>query len=156
MDYKKAIEVLLNEIGCVDLDTNNRVYIDESEQKFMDACNTAIFAMQELQAIHNNGISLERLKDIDFRKQVVEHINYMDYMDIKDELEEYKQLGALEEVREAVEKHNECKNCAYKTHSNLISKLNNCNDCGLHNTCAKRTEYGDCCRINCYDWRKNE
>lgn len=156
MDYKKAIEALLNEIGCVDLDTNNRGYIDESEQKFMDACNTAVSAMEELQAIHNNGIGLERLKDIDFRKQVVEHINYMDYMDTKDELEEYKKIGTLEEVREAVEKHNECKNCVYKIHSERISKLNNCNDCGLHNTCAKRPEYGDYCRINCYDWRKNE
>ena len=109
MDYKKAIEVLANEIGCVDLDANNRGYIDESEKRFIDACNTAISTIEELQAIHNNGISLERLKDIDFRKQVVEHINYMDYMDVKDELEEYKQLGTLEEVREAVEKQRKVK-----------------------------------------------
>lgn len=109
MDYKKAIEVLSNEIGCVDLDTNNRGYIYESEQKFMDACNTAISAMKELQSIHDNGISLERLKDIDFRKQVVEHINYMEYMDIKDELEEYRQIGTLEEVQEAVERQREKK-----------------------------------------------
>lgn len=73
----------------------------EEEIEFL---KTAISAMQEIQAIHDNGISLERLKDIDFRKQVVEYINYMDYMDIKDELEEYKQIGAPEEVREALEK----------------------------------------------------
>ena len=72
----------------------------------LDDLKIAISAMQELQAIHDNGISLERLKDIDFRKQVVEHINYMDYMAIKDELEEYKQIGTPEEVRKAMEKQN--------------------------------------------------
>lgn len=70
------------------------------------------------------------------------------------ELNEYKQFGTPEEVREAVEKRSECKNCGYKIHSERISKLNNCNDCGLKNTCVKRPEYGECCRINCYDWRK--
>ena len=73
-----------------------------------------------------------------------------------EELKQYKALGALEEIREALEKHNECKNCGYKIHSERISKLNSCNDCGLVSTCAKRPEYGDYCRINCYDWREEE
>lgn len=68
----------------------------------------------------------------------------------------YEQIGTPEEVLEAVNRQNECKNCGYKIHSERISKLNNCNDCGLLNKCAKRPEYGDYCRINCYDWRKNE
>lgn len=66
MDYKKAIEVLANEIGCVDLDTNNRGYIDESEQKFMDACNTAISAMEELQEYHKTGLSFKQVADTIF------------------------------------------------------------------------------------------
>lgn len=109
MDYQEAIETHINE--CKHRIDVIRNHMNANGDGVKDRClknikvlETAISAMQELQAIHNNGISLERLKDIDFRKQVVEHINYMEYMDIKDELEEYKQLGTLEEVREAVEK----------------------------------------------------
>lgn len=72
------------------------------------------------------------------------------------ELQEYKQLGTLEEVREAVEKQADCKHCGYKIHSENISKLNSCNDCRLKSTCKKRPEYGEYCRINCYDWSKEE
>lgn len=89
MDYKKAIEVLENEIGCVDLDTNNRGYIYESEQKFMDACNTAISAMQELQLYKDGKLCL--IPESVYSKQCTE-------------LDAYKQLGTLEEVGEAMEK----------------------------------------------------
>ena len=109
MDYKEAIKEAESQVDMYEAfilynkdfepKNDNRSY----EYK-IDFLKTAISAMQELQTIHDNGISLERLKDIDFRKKVVEHINYMDYMDIKDELEEYKQIGAPEEVREALEK----------------------------------------------------
>ena len=109
MDYQELIESHINE--CRHRIDVIRNYMNENGDADKDVCNKnievlkiVISAMQEMQAIHNNGISLERLKDIDFRKQVVEHINYMDYMDIKDELEEYKQLGTLEEVREAVDR----------------------------------------------------
>ncbi len=109
MDYQKAIETHINE--CRHRIDVIRRYVNTNGDADTDVCNKnievleiSISAMQELQAIHNNGISLDRLKDIDFRKQVVEHINYMEYMDIKDELEEYKRLGDLEEVREAVER----------------------------------------------------
>lgn len=71
-----------------------------------------------------------------------------------EELQKYKQIGTLEEVREAMEKQNECKNCGYKIHSERISKLNNCNDCGLFDTCENRPEFGEHCRINCNDWRR--
>lgn len=99
MDYEKAIEALQFE-GGIEITGNPR-----KAAEFFGGIDVAISAMEELQAIHENGISIEHLKDIDFRKQVVEHINYMEYMDIKDELEEYKQIGTLEEVQEAVEKH---------------------------------------------------
>lgn len=72
------------------------------------------------------------------------------------ELQELYSIGTAEELREAIEKQKECKNCGYKIHSDGISKLNSCNDCGLSNTCVKRPEYGQYCRINCYDWRKRE
>ena len=91
MDYKKAIEVLANEIGCVDLDTNNRGYIDESEQKFMDACNTAISAMHELQLYKDGKLCL--IPESVYSKQCTE-------------LDAYKQLGTLEEVQESMDKQN--------------------------------------------------
>lgn len=103
MDYQEAIycmKVMADEEVCEDC--NYYQLCDHTKQA--DMARIAISAMQELQALHEQGISLERLKDIDFRKQVVEHINYMEYMDIKDELEEYKQLGTLEEVREAAKR----------------------------------------------------
>ena len=133
MDYQEAIEALRLE-GGIEITGNPRRVAE-----FFDAIDVAISAMQEMQAIHNNGISLERLKDIDFRKQVVEHINYMDYMGIKDELEEYKQLGTLEEVREALEKQKAKKPCASNRcyvcpHCGLVSSLkikhNYCYACG--------------------------
>lgn len=93
MDYKKAIEVLANEIGCVDLDTNNRGYIDESEQKFMDACNTAISAMEELQEYHKTGLSFKQVADTIFELGATKRV-----------LGHYQQLGTLEEVWEALEK----------------------------------------------------
>lgn len=72
-------------------------------------------------------------------------------------LREYEKIGSLEEVRDAVEKQKECKDCGYKIHSDRISELNSCNDCGLVNICKKRPEYGQYCRINCYDWKcRNE
>ena len=98
MDYKKAIEVLANEIGCVDLDTNNRGYINESEQKFMDACNTAISAMEELQEYHKTGLSFKQVADTIFELGATKRV-----------LGHYQQLGTLEEVREAVEKQRKVK-----------------------------------------------
>lgn len=47
------------------------------------------------------------MKGIDFRKEIVEHINYDAYVSLQGELEEYKQLGTLEEVRSAVERQQE-------------------------------------------------
>lgn len=103
----------------------------------------AISAMQELQEYHETGMTP--------REVIKMQHGYAVKMT---DLEDYNQLGTLEEVREAVEKWNECKNCGYKIHSEGISKLNSCNDCGLANACVKRPEYGKYCRINCYDWRK--
>lgn len=91
MDYQEAIEII--EYASAFNSDNSRL---------TKALNTAISAVQELQALHDQGISMERLKDIDFRKSVVEHINYDTYMSMKEDMEEYKQLGTLEELRETV------------------------------------------------------
>lgn len=61
MDYQEAIEILACELGYVDLDTANRGYVEEQEQKFMDACKSAISAMQELQEYRRLG-TLEELR----------------------------------------------------------------------------------------------
>lgn len=102
MDYQEAIEILK------DFDSQVSAKADGAYQSTIGkmACDFAISAMQELQKLHDQGFSLDRMKDIDFRKEIVEHINYDAYMRLMDELEEYKQLGTLEEVQEAVEKQN--------------------------------------------------
>lgn len=98
MEYQEAIEILKKNKPTSD----PRRYGEE----LCTACDVAISAMQELHALHDQGISLKCLGNIGFRKEVIEHINYVSYKDLKDELEQYKQFGTLEEVREAVEKQN--------------------------------------------------
>lgn len=111
MDCQEAIKNHINE--CRHRIDVIRNHINANADADKDGCceniqvlETAISAMQELQELHDQGLSLERLKDINFRKSVVGHINYDAYMRLMDELEEYKQLGTLEEVQEAVEKQN--------------------------------------------------
>lgn len=92
MDYQEAIETIQYASA-----------FNSENSRLTKALDVAISAMQELQALHDQGISLERLKDIDFRKDVVEHINYDAYMSLTDELERYKQIGTLDEVRYAIQ-----------------------------------------------------
>lgn len=161
MDYQEAIKALQFEGGIEITGKLRRV------AEFFDAIDVAISAMQELQELK---VSDDNLNDL------IQELKQAKY-DIETFLEDhtassramqrainalievklYKQLGTPEEVREAVEKQRECKYCGYKTHSDRISELNSCNDCGLVNICEKRPEYGQYCRINCYDWRcRNE
>ena len=105
MDYQEAIEIFENEIRRLKthpIHVNHLEYAEKAEE----ALKKAITAMQELQALHNQGLILERLKDIDFRDKVIGHINYKNYMSVKDDLEDYQQIGTLDEVREAVKKQN--------------------------------------------------
>ena len=147
MDYQEAINRHIEECKHrIDVITE---FMEANRDADKDKClenieifKTAISAMKELQLYKDSKLCL--IPENVYGKQC-------------DELDEYKQLGTLEEVREAVEKQNECKNCGYKIHSNRISELNSCNDCGLANICEKRPELGQYCRINCYDWSgKNE
>ena len=128
MDYQEAIEILaeVKKVVC-------------GEDEVYKAFDTSISAMQELQMYKDAKLCL--IPEDVYAKQC-------------DELDGYKKLGTLEEIQEAMERKNECRNCVYKIHSDGISKLNSCNDCGLSNTCEKRPEYGKYCRINCYDWNE--
>ena len=86
MDYKEAIEKHTNECRHrIDVIRNhmntNGDYDKDVCNKNIDVPKIAISALNEIQAMHNNGI--KRLMD---------------------ELVEYKQLGTLEEVLDAVEK----------------------------------------------------
>lgn len=101
MDYQEVIGKLLYIKRGHIPDWGNK---QDEYYSMHEAINTAISAMKEIQELHDQGLSLERLKDINFRKSVVEHINYDAYMRLMDELEEYKQIGTLEEVLEAAEK----------------------------------------------------
>lgn len=101
MDYQEAIycmKVLAGEDVCEECN----YYQSCDHTKQADMARIAISAMQELQSLHDQGFSMERLRDIDFRKEVVEHINYYAYMELQDELEEYRELWTLEEVRESM------------------------------------------------------
>lgn len=51
------------------------------------------------------------------------------------ELQEYRKIGTLKDYMEAVKRQQEFKNCGYKIHSEHISKLNSCNDCGRKGNC---------------------
>lgn len=108
MDYQEAIDTLREDIRCVCYREQKLCGICVTHSlierdNIIAACKTAISAMQWLQTLHNQGFSPERLKNIDFRKEVVEHINYDAYMSLMDELEEYREIGTLEEVRESIQ-----------------------------------------------------
>ena len=141
MDYKKVIETLqyiYNTALAMAEKGGDRGVIYINLHRISDL-KDAISSVQDMQEIHNNGISIEHLKDIDFRKQVVEHINYMDYMAIKDELEEYKQLGTLEEVLEAVEKQKSKKpdNTQLDNNGVPVDKCPSCYSMMMLDYCAK-------------------
>lgn len=102
MDYQEAIycmKVMAEEEVCEECN----YYYRCDHYKQADMARIAISAMQELQELHNQGFSLERLKNIDFRKEVIERINYDAYMSLMDELEEYRELGTLEELKKLKE-----------------------------------------------------
>lgn len=51
---------------------------------------------------------------------------------------------------------NDCENCLYKQHSDMVAALNNCNDCGNIKGCEYAPEIGATARINCPLWRAKE
>lgn len=135
MDYQEAIENHINEcrrrIDFIKNHMNTNAYADKDRCcENIQVMETSISAMQELQQLHDQGLSLERLKDINFRKSVVEHINYDAYASLQGELEEYKQIGTLEEVQEAVEKHKAKKPKNVKTEGYRYTDTYRCPTCG--------------------------
>ena len=109
MDYQEAIKEAEIQIDMYEsMILYNKDFEPKNDnsnyERKIDFLKTAISAMQELQALHNQGISLKCLGNIGFRNEVIEHINYVQYKDLKDELEQYRQIGTLEEVLDAVEK----------------------------------------------------
>lgn len=58
------------------------------------------------------------------------------------ELKQYRQIGTL----------GQCD--GYKNHSQHISKMCSCNDCGRRRDCKIAPRLGDDCRINCYFWKE--
>ena len=52
-----------------------------------------------------------------------------------------------------IPKPTDCDNCGYKMHSNSVSALNNCNNCGKkRKACVYQPRLGEMCRINCPLW----
>ena len=151
MDYQEAIEVINNHERYVGVKYVNGVEESYVTPYFEKALDTAISAMQELHEYRKLG-TLEEMKLLK-----ATHLTGVELAQIScmlKQLAEYEKIGTLEEVRDAVEK--QCEHCGYKIHSDNISKLNSCNDCGMKTVCKKRPDYGDYCRINCYDWSEVE
>ena len=48
----------------------------------------------------------------------------------------------------------DCEACGYKFHSEGVSKLTSCNDCGKARSCEHRPRLGEWTRINCPLWEK--
>lgn len=156
MDYKKVIETLqfiydIAQAKAEDGDERGVIYINLHR---ISDLKDAISSVQELQTIHNNGISLERLKDIDFRKEIVKSINYDAYVSLQGELEEYREIGTLEEVREAVEKQKAKKPYEFGWVTGLtgrkIYKRGRCKNCGCLNVSCN-TAYCKSCGQH-IDW----
>lgn len=47
-----------------------------------------------------------------------------------------------------------CTTCYYKAHSDGVSKLHDCNDCGKARSCEYKPRVGSYTRINCPLWEK--
>lgn len=146
-DIQRAIEQFQKEI-----ETLNKMPVNVSKlEDVVNAVNareTAISAMQELQAYRATGLTphmVETLKESDKRSHQLA-------VQRAAELDEYWAIGTPEKCREAVKRQQECKNCGYKIHGERISKLHDCNDCGRKNNCSIRPAYGKYCRINCHAW----
>ena len=50
----------------------------------------------------------------------------------------------------------DCDNCGARLHSDQVSKLPNCNDCGAARDCVYIPKLGQMARINCPLWRPME
>lgn len=48
----------------------------------------------------------------------------------------------------------DCTTCGYKVHSERVSELPNCNDCGKALSCEYKPRWGAPARINCPLWEK--
>lgn len=112
MDYQEAIEKHTNE--CRHRIDVIRNHMNTNGDYDKDVCNInidvlkiAISALNEIQAMHNNGI--KRLMD---------------------ELVEYKQLGTLEEVLDAVEKQKRKKPKNVNTEGYRYTDTYRCPTCG--------------------------
>ena len=105
MDYQEAIELLKGEIKCSCY--RNRgycgictIYSEMDRNNIIDACKTAISAMQLLHEYRKLGTleEMKLLKETHLTGVELARISCM----LK-QLTEYEKIGTLEEVREAVE-----------------------------------------------------
>ena len=63
--------------------------------------------------------------------------------------------AVLVAIKYAVEQMpSECDRCGYKFHSERISELHDCNDCGKKSKCEYEVRPGEYCRINCPHWEE--
>lgn len=151
MDYQEAIDYFERRMKLKEQEVNSEnPDIKRADDKLMDIYKTVISAMQELQIYKDNDkrnlSRTDRLMDeCTYRHEngnclrvggfctSVPLSHCQRYKDWYTDYRGYKKLGTLEEVRDAVEKQKACKDCGYKSHSERISELNSCNDCGLVN-----------------------
>ena len=155
MDYQKVINTLKDEIKCSCY--RNRgycgictIYSEMDRNNIIDACKTAISAMQELREYKQLG-TLEEMKLLK-----ATHLTGVELAQIScmlKQLAEYEKIGTLEEVREVVERQKEKKVADIRGNDKL--KFCTCPSCGKRIT---NVEGGNYCQ-NCgqkLDWSEEE
>ena len=56
-----------------------------------EAAKLAISALETIDLLQKRGLDVERLKNLDYHKEIVQRINFEDYMELKDEVEELRE-----------------------------------------------------------------
>ncbi|MCI7043333.1 MAG: hypothetical protein MR992_14650 [Lachnospiraceae bacterium] len=119
MDYQKAINNCNTMISDLRANMGNGIKIRQIRMAEIRTLETAISAMQELKEYKEYGTpngyksALEAYDKCYSEKEIIDT-----------ELYKYQQIGSLEEVREAVEKHeNDCSRCREKIYKHAIKKF---------------------------------
>lgn len=119
VDYQKAINNCNTMISDLRANMGNGIKIRQIRMAEIRTLETAISAMQELKEYKEYGTpngyksALEAYDKCYSEKEIIDT-----------ELYKYQQIGSLEEVREAVEKHeNDCSRCREKIYKHAIKKF---------------------------------
>lgn len=96
-----------------------------------EAAKLAISALETIDLLQKRGLDVERLKNLDYHKEIVQRINFEDYMELKDEVEELREKQAPKKLLEIRKRRD--------FNGNVVSIIGKCPVCkvdnDLDNTC---------------------